>query len=360
MSDVHRRVLEMEAAGRPFALATVVRVHGSSSARPGSKAVIDHAGRNVLGWVGGGCAEAYVCAQAVEAMADGVPRVVEADLDDEVFGLGMPCGGRMEVYVEPYLPRPRLRLGGDERVTEIASALAGGVGFTVVRDGDAWSGDTIHLFAADASDTSFGSDGERAVDLVARALVAQTGATGRPLAAVKGVAPAVFPVAVPRTARRLLVVGHSRITEAVARLGALLGWAVTVRSGAAGGGAYPPGTCLVTGSPTLEGMEAGPDTCVVVASHHRGDHLAIAHAIGRGAPYVGLIASAHRSRIIRAYLGEMGLGEAALAALHAPAGLDLGATTPAGIALSVVSHVLALRGAAEAGDDEAPEAVAAD
>jgi xanthine dehydrogenase accessory factor len=75
---------------------------------------------------------------------------------------------------------------------------------------------------------------------------------------------------------------------------------------------------------------------------------------------VGLIASAHRSRIIRAYLGEMGLGEAALAALHAPAGLDLGATTPAGIALSVVSHVLALRGAAEAGDDEAPEAVAAD
>ncbi|HUJ76126.1 MAG TPA: XdhC family protein, partial [bacterium] len=50
----------LHASGEPFAVATVIRVHGSASARPGSKALIDARGRNVFGWVGGGCAESLV------------------------------------------------------------------------------------------------------------------------------------------------------------------------------------------------------------------------------------------------------------------------------------------------------------
>ncbi len=84
-------------AGEPAAVATVVRIHGSASAKPGAKSIIDAHGRTVFGWVGGGCAESRVCEEAQLAMQDGLPRVIELDLDDEVLGVGMPCGGSMEV-----------------------------------------------------------------------------------------------------------------------------------------------------------------------------------------------------------------------------------------------------------------------
>ncbi len=59
------------ASRRPFAIATVVRVRGSASARPGSKALVDEHGRNVFGWVGGGCAESLVREEALAALEDG-------------------------------------------------------------------------------------------------------------------------------------------------------------------------------------------------------------------------------------------------------------------------------------------------
>jgi xanthine dehydrogenase accessory factor len=55
-----RKASELATARRRFAIATVVRVDGSSSARPGSKAIIDEEGKLVIGWVGGGCAESAV------------------------------------------------------------------------------------------------------------------------------------------------------------------------------------------------------------------------------------------------------------------------------------------------------------
>ena len=57
--------------GEPCVLATVVRTNGSSSAKPGSKALLDKDGRNVLGWVGGGCAESAVRDESLRALEDG-------------------------------------------------------------------------------------------------------------------------------------------------------------------------------------------------------------------------------------------------------------------------------------------------
>lgn len=123
-TDIYRHIEQAIASGRPFAVATVIAVRGSSSAKPGSKALIDAEGRNVFGWVGGGCADAYVRSQAREAMAQGCPRIVQADLDDEVFGLGMPCGGVMDVFIEPQAPAPVLALPVAEELRGVALEVA--------------------------------------------------------------------------------------------------------------------------------------------------------------------------------------------------------------------------------------------
>jgi xanthine dehydrogenase accessory factor len=125
-------IREMRDRGRPFAVATVVETHGSVSAKTAAKAVIDHEGHVVAGWVGGGCAESTTCHQALECMRTGETAVIDIDLDDEVLGAGMPCGGGMRVYVEPVLPMATLWIMGHGRVAECLCQLGDLVGLEVV------------------------------------------------------------------------------------------------------------------------------------------------------------------------------------------------------------------------------------
>jgi xanthine dehydrogenase accessory factor len=130
--DIFDVVTELRANGRPFAVATVVETTGSVSAKTSSKAVIDENGRVVAGWVGGGCAESAACHTAIQCIESGQTTILEVDMDDEVLGAGMPCGGHMRVYVEPVLPRPTLWIMGHGRVAECLCSLADMVGFEVV------------------------------------------------------------------------------------------------------------------------------------------------------------------------------------------------------------------------------------
>jgi len=125
-------IQSLRASGQPFAVATVVETVGSVSAKTASKAVVDEQGRVVAGWVGGGCAESATCTQALECMESGQTAVLEIDLDDEILGAGMPCGGHMRVYVEPVLPRPGLWIMGHGRVAECICSMGDMLGLEVV------------------------------------------------------------------------------------------------------------------------------------------------------------------------------------------------------------------------------------
>ena len=125
-------IVEMRAANRPFAVATVIETAGSVSAKTGAKAVIDAEGRVVAGWVGGGCAEANACEQALKCIESGLTAMVDIDMTDEVLGVGMPCGGSMRVFVEPLLPKPTLWIMGHGRIAECLCLLGDLVGYRVV------------------------------------------------------------------------------------------------------------------------------------------------------------------------------------------------------------------------------------
>ncbi len=126
------RVVELEAAGRPFALATVVAVARPTSAKPGSRGIV-HPDGTIEGWVGGSCAQPTIVAEGLRALADGESRLVRISKDggdgsssrrgDGIVDVVMACasGGTLEIFVEPRLPAAQLWVIG---TTPIARALA--------------------------------------------------------------------------------------------------------------------------------------------------------------------------------------------------------------------------------------------
>lgn len=121
----------LAAQGKSFAIATIVRVEGSSSAKQGSKAIIDAQGKIALGWVGGGCAESAVRNEALKCIELERPELMTLDMTDELLGVGMPCGGKMDVYIEPVLPQPELLIVGHGRIAEVLAILAHLMNFSV-------------------------------------------------------------------------------------------------------------------------------------------------------------------------------------------------------------------------------------
>lgn len=246
--DVYAKAGELAAAQEPFAIATVVRVQGSSSARSGAKAIIDARGRVVTGWVGGGCAESAVRAEALKAIAQEKPQLITLDMQDEVLGVGMPCGGMMDVYIEPVLPKPEL-----------------------------------------------------------------------------------------------VIAGHGRIAETLASLGHLMNFAVTVHDPSAEREKFPQASRIINRDFDVREIAFGPRTFVVIATQHKNDHIWLQRALEGQAAYVALVASAYRSQLVLDYLLAEGMPAERVGSVWAPAGLDLGATGPEEIALSVMSHIVAIR-----------------
>ena len=87
--------------GRELALATVIVTWGSAPQPTGSQLVIDGEG-NFLGSVSGGCVEGAVVTEAIDIIGTGAPKVLEFGVSDETaWEVGLACGGRIRVYVEP-------------------------------------------------------------------------------------------------------------------------------------------------------------------------------------------------------------------------------------------------------------------
>ena len=86
--------------GRGVALATVVETWGSAPRPVGSNLVIDDQG-NFLGSVSGGCIEGAVVQEALAAIKDGKPRLLDFGVTDEqAWDVGLACGGKVQVFVE--------------------------------------------------------------------------------------------------------------------------------------------------------------------------------------------------------------------------------------------------------------------
>lgn len=149
------RAAALRAAGKPFALVTVVRAEAPTSAKPGAKALVDADG-NIEGWIGGGCAQPAVVKTVKQALADGRPRLIrispgrDGQVEEDIVAYGMSChsGGTLEIFVDPVLPRPALAILGASPAAQSLAGLAPRVGFDVTA---AAPGASVALFPDAAS-----------------------------------------------------------------------------------------------------------------------------------------------------------------------------------------------------------------
>ena len=132
---------DLRAREEPFVLATVVAYKSPQSAKPGSKAIIKPDG-SMIGWIGGGCVQPIVLREAKQALQTGSPKLLtispDAPRDDwkGVQSFRMTCegGGSLEIYLEPFLPKPQLVIVGSSPVAEIMAQLGRLLDFKVVTD----------------------------------------------------------------------------------------------------------------------------------------------------------------------------------------------------------------------------------
>lgn len=138
---------DLESRRKPYAIATVIRVEGSSISKPGFKIVVDGEGNIVYGSLGGVCPEGPVVSAALEAIKRESPRILTVHLvgpedsirmmserpalEDEVF-VETFCGGKLEIFIEPRLPKRRLIIvaqGGRDDVEEALIQFGRVLGF---------------------------------------------------------------------------------------------------------------------------------------------------------------------------------------------------------------------------------------
>jgi xanthine dehydrogenase accessory factor len=297
-------------AGRGVALATVVETWGSAPRPVGSHLVIDGEG-NFLGSVSGGCVEGAVIEEAVGVIETGQgKRLTFGVADETAWRVGLSCGGRISVYVAPLA-------GALDVLSSLNAALAKRQAVALVTD----------METGGLSLAQQGTPGLEEAFRTGRSCVAEDGKT-------------FVDVHVPGVT--LVVIGAVHISQALAEMARLVGLPMTIidpRTAFATPERFP-GVTLLAEWPeeALKTLPLDAYTALIALTHDpKIDDGAIRAALMAGCFYVGALGSrkTHAKRCERlADLGE------ALARIKAPIGLDIGALSPAEIAVSILAQVI--------------------
>ena len=324
------------AEGVGFGRATLVRSVGSSPFVVGSALIVADDGR-MAGGVSAGCVEG-AAAEAVHAARKGHYReLIHFGVSDErAADVGLTCGGAIDVLIEPDVPAEVLDAAPEPRGVAIATPLPVGreapdvVRVRLVADG--LRSGSLGNAAADAELADAARDALRAG--VSRVVRIQS----------RDVYLDVL------VASRLVIVGAVEMAVSLVRLAHAMGFHTTVvdaRTAFLTRERFPDADLLLVGWADDLADRAGIDESayvVTLAHDPKFDDPAIVTALRRGARYVGALGSrrAHAERLER--LRDAGLGEADLARIHAPIGLDLGGHTPPEIALGILAEIVSERG----------------
>jgi xanthine dehydrogenase accessory factor len=308
------QALAWHRAGKGAVLATVVETWGSAPRPVGSQLAVSGEGE-MAGSVSGGCVEGAVVLEAMEAVSDGTAagQMLEFGVsDDEAFAVGLACGGRIRVWLEPVGAALSEAMLAD---LVAARAARSPVAYVVNTETGA-----RRLDAAEPWADRFRAD---------RSGMEEDGATF---------------VHVHNPPLRMIVVGAVHIAQALLPMARMAGYDVSLvdpRPAFAQDTRFP-GETVVEDWPdaALDALAPDARTAVVTLTHDpKLDDPAISRALGSEVFYLGCLGSTrtHAKRVER--LTEAGFSEAQIARIHAPVGLDIGARSPAEIAVSILAEV---------------------
>ncbi len=342
MQDIFPEMQRWIEAGKPFALATVTQTWGSAPRAVGAGMAVT-AEMEVLGSVSGGCIEGEVIEAARTVLQSGVPQLLGFGVADETaWSVGLSCGGKVKVFVErhpAFSESPHSR----EAWNALATALAHNQPAILLTRLD--PARHAHLLVIPDGKT-FGA-GE---DFPEHALQIALGAyDARQSRQTEIDGEAVFVQVFPRR-DRLIIIGAAHISIPLVKLAKDLEFEVITIDprrvfATAERFAVPPDQMLHEWpQEVLPQLDLNEDTYVVTLTHDpKIDDPALHIFLKSPVAYIGALGSrrTHAKRVSR--LKEAGFPEAEIARIHAPVGLDIGAATPAEIALSIMSQVIKIR-----------------
>lgn len=345
MHEIVTQVDEWLRAGEPVALATVIATWGSAPRGVGAKLAVT-TGDRMIGSVSGGCVEAAVVHAARATLASGRPQRLSFGVSDETaWGVGLACGGKIEVLVERLDP---------DTFAELQRFLAANVAVAsaIVLDGPEDMLGRRLLLAADGTVRShlaaahIGSMSELASGALRTGRCEHTRIT-----LPDGDTVELFvDVIAPRPT--LIMVGAGHIAMALDQLARLLGYRTVVvdpRAAFASRERFPRVDRLLSLWPEQAFLEEPLMTgsAVAVLSHDpKIDEPALALALRSRAYYVGALGSRATQAGRRERLRALGLTDDELSRLHGPIGLDIGARTPEEIALAIMAEIVVAHRAA--------------
>ncbi len=320
-SDILEAFSALTQEGTPSALATVVRVSGSSYRRPGARLLAAADGRS-WGSISGGCLERDVLRKLRNLTAPILVRYDTSDDDTAAPGVALGCQGLIDIFLEPLTaesPGPILflrRAQVDRQSTRVA---------TIVSSSDSNYPVAVRL--------PFTGGGEGILFEAFRCIQTTSYLETTSFSAfVEHFAPP----------QRLILFGSGPDLRPVIALAQSLGWHVTVVTSQLSPALNNADeVCRSTDDEPLAGVTIPDDAAVVLMTHNYARDLQIApHLLNRPLKYLGILGP--RRRAERLVLESRGIPADALSRIHAPVGLDLGADTPESIALSIIAEVQAV------------------
>jgi len=351
LTDIARAWEAARGEGGEALLATVVSVSGSTYRRPGARMLLTPTGR-LAGSVSGGCLEGDIQQKAWWRTRDGA-AVVSYDSTDEdedvVWGFGLGCNGVVRVLLErvsPPSPGP---------LDFLAACLHGrrpGVIATVfASDGPvAHMGQRLLLDASGIIDSSI-TDAALSVRLEedARAVLRAGQSRAQTYGLPNGTADVFLEAVQPPLPLVVFGAGHDALP--LVRLAKEMGWHVTVvdtRAARARPERFPDADSMIAcpADAVTAHVPLSAHTMAVVMTHNYPDDKRVLRALlASPAAYIGQLGPAKRTERLLAEIADDGftITDAHRARLHGPVGLDLGADSPEGIALSVVAEIQAAR-----------------
>lgn len=365
-------------SGQRCAVATIVGTGGSVPRPLGTSMMVSENGE-ILGSLSGGCVEGAVVEAALEAMRDGGPRLESFGYSaEDAFAVGLTCGGELEVHIQPLQDAlsslagesAAAHSGQDTSPLALIRRLDGEGGVVVVHD-------PVRFRAMESTELAKLVGDHPATLFAAAAQVEPLLQGGRAglvrLAPPEGCidgwvtldrweTPREEPEPQPITlfvesrlpAARMLVFGANDFGAALLPAGQLLGYDVTLcdaRPAFAQQNRFAGADQVITDWPhryLQNEADAGridARTVVCILTHDpKFDIPLLETALGLNLAYVGAMGSrrSHRQRIDA--LLETGIPAESLERLHSPIGLELGAVTPAEVAVSITAEIVATRG----------------
>lgn len=341
MHDILSKLIFWQEQSKDAVLATVVKVYGSAPRPLGSHMAVS-AAAEMVGSVSGGCVESAVMQEAFEVLNSGQAKLLPFGIgDDWAQGVGLACGGQIEVFIE--------RMPGMKQLTALAKGLQEEELLArIVALAGPHAGRSLLLWA---DGRTRGGLGDPELDRQARAagpeLLAAQRSERRSLPAGGQEHDLFFEVLAPPP--HLIIIGAVHIAIPLVTFANTLGFRTTVidpRGLFATPARFAHAGQLLQRWPdeALAELPLHESTYIAVLSHDdKLDVPALHVALNSRARYIGALGSQRTMAQRAAQLRQAGITESQLARIHNPIGLHLGGHNPEEIALAIMAQIVMVR-----------------